>query len=95
MVLASFVAGFTGTPRKQVRYAIPRDIGQALSIALAVQEAENKNDIMKVSMRNSIIQLDCQRGHPVGRARMTIGLSAHLTRQRSITCVFSATRASA
>ena len=42
MFLASFVAGLTGTPGKQVRYASPRDIGQALTIALAVQDAEKQ-----------------------------------------------------
>ena len=42
MLLASFVAGLTGTPRKQVRYASPRDIGQTLSTALAVREAEKQ-----------------------------------------------------
>jgi len=35
--------------------------------------------------------LDCQRGHPVGPARMKLSLSDHLTRQRLITCVVSAT----
>ena len=42
MFLASFVAALMGTPGKQVRYASTRDIGQALSIALAVQEAEKQ-----------------------------------------------------
>jgi len=92
MLLASFVAGLTGPPGKQVRYASQRGIGQALSIALAVQEAEKQERFNEsFLMRNSIIQLDCQRGYPDGRARMTIGLSAHLTSQRSITCAVSAT----
>jgi tRNA A37 N6-isopentenylltransferase MiaA len=42
MLLASFVAGLTGVPGKQVRYANPRNIEQALSIAILVQEAENQ-----------------------------------------------------
>ena len=42
MLLASFVAGLIGIPGKQVRYANPRNIEQALSIALSVQEAENQ-----------------------------------------------------
>ena len=42
MLLASFIAGLMGTPGKQVRYVSPRDIGQALSTALAVQEAEKQ-----------------------------------------------------
>ena len=59
MLLANFVAGFTGTPGKQVMYASPRDIGQALSIALAVQEAEKQERFNESFTRNSIIQLDC------------------------------------
>ena len=42
MLLASIVAGLTGAPGKEVRYASPRHIQQALSIALAVQEAEKQ-----------------------------------------------------
>ena len=59
---------------------------------LRFRKPKNKSDLMKAFMLNSIIQLDCQRGHPVGRARMTIGLCSHLTRQRLITCVVSATK---
>jgi hypothetical protein len=42
MHLTSFVTGLTGVPGKQVRYANTRNIEQALSIALSVQEAENQ-----------------------------------------------------
>jgi hypothetical protein len=42
MLLASFVAGLRGVAGKQVRCANPRNIEQALSIALAVQEAEKQ-----------------------------------------------------
>ena len=90
-LLASFVAGLAGTPGKQVRYEGPRVIDQAVSIAIRVQEAEKQERFNESFMQNLIIRLDCQRGHPVGPARMTISLSAHLTRQRSITCVVSAT----
>jgi len=42
MILDRFVWGLTGTPGEQVSYAGPRYIGQTLSIALAVQEAEKQ-----------------------------------------------------
>ena len=42
MLLASFVTELTETPGKRVRYANPRNIQQALSIALSVQEAEKQ-----------------------------------------------------
>jgi len=42
MLLSSFVAGLGGEIGKQVRYASPRDIEQAMSIAITVQEAANQ-----------------------------------------------------
>ena len=42
ILLASFVEGLDDTPGKQVRYAGPRDIDQAVSIAIGVQEAEKQ-----------------------------------------------------
>ena len=42
MLLASFVTGFIGVPGRQVRYANPRTLDQALQIALSVQEAERQ-----------------------------------------------------
>jgi hypothetical protein len=42
MLLASFVAGLTGVPGRQVRYANPQTMEQALKIALSVQEAEKQ-----------------------------------------------------
>lgn len=42
MLLASFVSGLTGTPGRQVRYANPQTIDEALKIALSVQEAEKQ-----------------------------------------------------
>ena len=47
MLLASFVAGLSGVPGKQVRYANPRNTEQALSIALSVEEAENQEKFNK------------------------------------------------
>jgi hypothetical protein len=40
MFLASFVSDLSGVPSRQVRYASPRELEQALNIALLVQEAE-------------------------------------------------------
>ena len=57
MLLASSVAGLTGPPGKQVRYASPRNIGQALSIALAVQGAEKQerfNESFYAKFDNSV-----------------------------------------
>ena len=42
MFLADFVAGLTGVPGKQVSHASPRNIQQALSIPLSVQEVEKQ-----------------------------------------------------
>jgi hypothetical protein len=42
MLLATYVAGLTGTPGRQVRYANPQTVQQALQIALSVQEAEKQ-----------------------------------------------------
>jgi hypothetical protein len=40
MLLASSVSGLSGIPGRQVQFANPQDIDQALKIALMVQEAE-------------------------------------------------------
>jgi hypothetical protein len=42
MLLASFVAGLTGVPGRQVLFANPQTVDQALKIALSVQEAEKQ-----------------------------------------------------
>ena len=42
LLLASFVAGLTGVPGRQVRYANPQTMEQALQIAITVQEAEKQ-----------------------------------------------------
>lgn len=40
MLLASFISGLEGVPGRQVRYANPQTLSEALRIALSVQEAE-------------------------------------------------------
>jgi hypothetical protein len=42
MLLASFISGLTWSPGRQVRYANPQTLGEALKIALPVQEAEKQ-----------------------------------------------------
>ena len=42
MLLASFVAGLTGIPVRQVRFSNPQSLDQALKTALSVQEAEKQ-----------------------------------------------------
>jgi len=40
MLLARYVAGLIGVPGKQVRYASPVSVQEAIRIAVSVQEAE-------------------------------------------------------
>jgi hypothetical protein len=42
MLMASFVAGLTGVPSRQVRYTDPQMMEQVLKIALLMQEAEKQ-----------------------------------------------------
>jgi hypothetical protein len=42
MLLASFISDLSGQPGKQVRYANPQTLSEALRIALSVQEAEKQ-----------------------------------------------------
>lgn len=42
MCLASFVAGLSGDVGRQFRYAHPRNLPEALNLALAIDEAENQ-----------------------------------------------------
>jgi hypothetical protein len=42
MLLASFVSGLDGVPGRQVRYANPQTLSEALRIALSVREAEKQ-----------------------------------------------------
>jgi len=44
MLLASFVAGLTGDPGRQVRYASLVSVDEALKIAVLVQEAERQEN---------------------------------------------------
>jgi hypothetical protein len=48
MTLASFVAGLSGIPGRQVRYSAPHSMEQALSLAISVQEVKNKKNSMRV-----------------------------------------------
>jgi protein involved in polysaccharide export with SLBB domain len=57
MLLATYVAGLTGTPGRQVRYANPQTVQQVLQIALSVQEAEKQerfNNSFYTRFENSV-----------------------------------------
>ena len=56
MLLASFVAGLSGVPGCQVRYSAPQNMEHELSLAVSVQEAENKKSLMRVFIHGSKIQ---------------------------------------
>ena len=59
MLLASFVTGLIGTPGRQVRYASPQHLDQALKIALSIQEAERQEKFSEsfyASFDNSLRQ---------------------------------------
>ena len=42
MLLASFTSGLTGTPGRQVRFAMPKSVDEALKIAITVEQAERQ-----------------------------------------------------
>jgi hypothetical protein len=48
MILATFVTGLKGIPGRQVRYANPQTLEQALQIALFVQEAERQEKFSEI-----------------------------------------------
>ena len=59
MLLARFVTELIGTPGRQVRYASPQHLDQALKIALSVQQAEKQEKFSKsfyASFDNSLRQ---------------------------------------
>jgi hypothetical protein len=55
MLLASIVSGLTGVPGRQVRYANPQTVQQALQIALSCRKLRSKNDSIVVFIRDLII----------------------------------------
>jgi len=48
ILLASFISGLAGKVGKHIRYQSPRNLEQALQIALAVQEAEKQESLMRI-----------------------------------------------
>jgi len=57
MMLASFISGLSDVVGTEVRYQAPRDIEQAVSLALAVQEAEKQekfNETFYTRIDNSV-----------------------------------------
>jgi hypothetical protein len=53
MLLASFVSGLAETPGRQVRYANPQTMQEALKIALSVQKAEKQERFNEAFIPNS------------------------------------------
>ena len=90
MLLVSFVAGLRDVG-KQVRYAKPRNLGQALSIALAVQEAEKQerfNESFYTRFDNSVRLFSRS---PSRTCREDSKSRRTLARRWSTTCEVSAT----
>jgi hypothetical protein len=57
MLLATFVAGLSGAPGRQVRYVKPQTMKQALTITSSVQEAEKQerfNEGFYTKFKNSV-----------------------------------------
>ena len=85
MRLASSVAGFKGVAGKQVRYANPRKLEQAVSLALVVQEAEKQerfNESLYTRFDTSVRSLS----RSPSRRHREDSLGAPLDRRRSTTC---------
>jgi tRNA A37 N6-isopentenylltransferase MiaA len=59
MLLASFVAGLFGAHGRQVRYANPQAMKQALTIALSVQEAEKQERFNESFYANLMLGRPC------------------------------------
>jgi hypothetical protein len=83
MLLATFVNGLSGTPGRQVRYANPQTVDQALKIALSVQEAERHQRFIE-SFYTNFDKPDYCPNPPDVRLKKTADRGTQLTRMRSI-----------
>jgi hypothetical protein len=92
MLLAAFVNGLSGTPGRQVPYANPQTVDQALKIALSVQEAERHERFSERFIQISISQLDYCPNPPSVRLKKTADRGTQLKRIRSITHAVSEMR---
>jgi len=68
MLLASYVAGLIGVPGKQVRYASPVSVEEAIRIAVSVQEAERQEKFNNsfYARHDSRTRSDSSSRHAVG-----------------------------
>ena len=67
MLLASFVSGLTGTAGYQVRISHPKSLGEALNLAVSVQEAERQqrfNESFYTRSEKSVRLLSEPKGRP-------------------------------
>ena len=67
MLLASFVSGLTGTAGYQVRISHPKSLGEALNLAVSVQEAERQqrfNETFYTRSEKSVRLLSEPKGRP-------------------------------
>ena len=78
-MLTSVVAELSGT---QGRYQAQGDTGQAVSLALAVQEAENEEKFNESYYTILTIYFGCFHGSPIVRAVMTENPGLRRTRKR-------------
>jgi hypothetical protein len=84
ILLASFVVGLIGILGKQVRYASPKSLEQAMARALLVQEAE-KQDKFSESFYTRFNDSGCYEGRTAGRAVKAASLSTQLVSGRPAT----------
>jgi len=89
MLLASFVSGLYGTPGTQIRYGNIQSLSEALRIATAFQEAENKSGSMRVFTQNLTNLYVYCRDLPAENAQEVEASSIQLTCVRSLTHVVS------
>jgi hypothetical protein len=69
MLLASFAAGLSGTASRQVRYAMPKTVDEALKIAITVDQAEQQERRNAAFYLRSQVAERNSAGRPNGRAR--------------------------
>ena len=87
MKLASFVAGLKGVVGTQVHYTAPKDIRQAISLALSFEEAEKQEKFNETFYT----RFGCCQGRPVDQDVRTASHGKQRTRKRQDACGVSAT----
>jgi len=82
--MASLLAGLTGNPGRQVRFANPKYMQQALKIAVAVTEAERQEKVSEIFLRGLISQLITPRGLQAERIGNKKTLDRCMTHARAV-----------